>query len=102
MKQPECFVDSSYPDRVLKLKKSLYGLKQSGREWNSKLVVVLRDIGFSPRPSEPCFYINIHSTVRNIIAVYVNDFTITSHVSPNYYKSKRKFQRSSEWLLVIN
>jgi len=33
MRQPQGFVDTAYPKRVLRLHKSLYGLKQSGREW---------------------------------------------------------------------
>lgn len=34
MRQPEGFIDEQHPQRVLRLHKSLYGLKQSGREWN--------------------------------------------------------------------
>lgn len=48
MRQPEGFVSEEYPNRVLKLKKSLYGLKQSGREWNAKLDAVLKKFGFTP------------------------------------------------------
>lgn len=34
MRYPQCFVDNNIPNRALKLKKSLYGLKHSGRVWN--------------------------------------------------------------------
>ena len=37
MKQPEGFVSSEYPNKVCKLRKSLYGLKQSARCWNDKI-----------------------------------------------------------------
>ena len=37
MRQPEGFVDENHPDKVCKLKKTLYGLKQSARCWNLKI-----------------------------------------------------------------
>ncbi|KAL0310454.1 UNVERIFIED_CONTAM: Retrovirus-related Pol polyprotein from transposon TNT 1-94 [Sesamum calycinum] len=38
MQQPAGFVDKSKPDYVCLLKKSLYGLKQSPRQWNKNLI----------------------------------------------------------------
>ncbi|GKE47153.1 retrotransposon protein, putative, ty1-copia subclass [Tanacetum coccineum] len=34
MEQPEGFVNPKYPNRVCKLKRSIYGLKQPSRQWN--------------------------------------------------------------------
>ncbi|SOV07320.1 uncharacterized protein UDID_18869 [Ustilago sp. UG-2017a] len=44
------------PGKVLKLMKGLYGLKQSGREWNIELDTQLRKIGFHCMSSAPCLY----------------------------------------------
>ena len=46
MKQPEGFVDKRKEHLVCKLKRSLYGLKQSPRCWNSTLNVQLNEMGF--------------------------------------------------------
>ncbi|GJR90309.1 retrotransposon protein, putative, ty1-copia subclass [Tanacetum coccineum] len=36
MEQPEGFVNPKYPNRVCKLKRSIYGLKQASRQWNKR------------------------------------------------------------------
>ena len=46
MKQPEGFVVKSQEGLVCKLKRSIYGLKQSPRCWNSALDDHLKKIGF--------------------------------------------------------
>ncbi len=78
VKQPEGFVDKSYPEHVLKLHKSLYGLKQSGRIWNEKLDEVLQGFGFVPCVSEPCIYTRKVRNNFTIIVVYVDDLIVAS------------------------
>ena len=41
---------------VFKLQKSLYGLKQSGRNWNDTLNTHLCDLGFNKSKNDPCIY----------------------------------------------
>ena len=55
MCQPEGFDDKSR--RVCHLIKTLYGLKQSGREWNKELDRQLKDKGFKNLWSDLCTYI---------------------------------------------
>ena len=45
MSQPEGFVDPDRPNHVCKLKKSIYGLKQSARCWNTTLDEYLKSVG---------------------------------------------------------
>ena len=78
MKQPPHFVDEKHPDKVLKLKKSLYGLKQSGREWNSTLDKSLKKLGFQPCVSDPCIYTQRQGSCYSIILVYVDDIIVGS------------------------
>ena len=74
MTQPEGFDDGT--GRVCRLKKTLYGLKQSGREWNIELNTRLTDIGFRPLRSDPCAYIRKTTDGIEIITVWVDDLLL--------------------------
>ena len=57
MEQPEGFEDSEHPDYVCKLKKGLYGLKQSARCWNSTLDKYLEESGYRSCRADGCLYV---------------------------------------------
>ena len=75
MKQPEGYVVKGKESLVCKLKKSIYGLKQSPRCWNSVLDQFLKKIGFVQATSDPCLYIASEGELF-LIAVYVDDIVI--------------------------
>lgn len=58
VEQPEGFEqEGEHDDKlVYKLQKSLYGLKQSGRNWNSMLHEYLLDEQFEQSPVDTCMY----------------------------------------------
>ena len=58
MKQPKGFTAGGQEHLVCRLKKSLYGLKQSSQCWNQVLDVQLKKMGFQQSPSDPCIYIS--------------------------------------------
>ena len=60
--------------RVLRLLRSLYGLKQSARQWNRKCDKALKKLGFAPLKSDPCVY--FRPSDGAIIGVYVDDMLI--------------------------
>ncbi|UTT94482.1 hypothetical protein NDA17_005304 [Ustilago hordei] len=64
--------------KVLKLIKGLYGLKQSGREWNAELDSHLWKISFHCMPSTPCLYTRGMGEEITVITAYVDDMLITS------------------------
>ena len=77
MEQPKGFIDPNRPDHVCKLKKSLYGLKQSARCWNTTLDDYLLSEGYTKSDADDCIYIKtvkIHNEEHFVIlAVYVDD-----------------------------
>ena len=60
--------------KVCRLKKSLYGLKQSPREWHARLTSFLLPYDFKPTAFDPC--VLIHSTKELFIAIYVDDLSL--------------------------
>ena len=61
---------------VLELKKSLYGLKQSPRNFNKDLNTTLLDIGFTRCTSDTCIYTKTVNNLDVYAAVYVDDIII--------------------------
>lgn len=61
-----------------KLKKSLYGLKQSGRQWFLKLDEKLRMLGLKPSTADPCVYTLGDGEDIVILTVYVDDLVLAS------------------------
>ena len=78
MKQPEGYVDKEKQDYVCKLRKSIYGLKQAARCWNTSIDTFLKSSGYRKSSSDPCIYIK---SVKGedgkinfiILALYVDD-----------------------------
>lgn len=64
---------------VLRLQKSLYGLRQAAKQWNVKLKGVLEGRGLTQSDSDPCLYIMMDNTgARIFILVYVDDIIMAA------------------------
>ena len=72
MRQPEGFEDKEYPDKVCKLSKSLYGLKQSARCWNLKIDEYLKSSNYTQSTADPCIY--FRTEVRRRYHSYVQRY----------------------------
>jgi len=75
MKQLKGFIAKGQEHLVCKLKRSIYGLKQSPRCWNSALDSQLKRMGFVQTASDPCIYIASEGEMF-IIGVYVDDIVL--------------------------
>ncbi|UYV72434.1 hypothetical protein LAZ67_9003118 [Cordylochernes scorpioides] len=73
MEQPECFKKPGEENLFCKLKKSIYGLKQSGKCWNKFLNKQLHEIGFQRNPIDPSIYEVELEEGRIILSIYVDD-----------------------------
>ena len=76
MEQPEGYMQPGTETLVCKLKRSLYGLKQSPRCWNTTLTGYLEGIGLCRNAADPCVFVQLVDGVPTIIAVYVDDLIL--------------------------
>jgi len=67
--------DSKGKPVVIHLLKSLYGLHQSGREWNKHISKVLIECGFERAKTDPCLFIK-RKQDKSFILLYVDDLII--------------------------
>lgn len=83
MEQPEGFeVKSDTGEKlVCKLNKSLYGLKQSGRNWNKMLHDYLSENGFTQNPADHCVYGKQTENERIILIIWVDDLIFAANDS---------------------
>ena len=75
MKQPKGFIVKGQEHLVCRLKRSIYGLKQSPRCWNYALDTKLKKMGFIPTASDPCIYMSSEGEMF-VIGVYVDDIVL--------------------------
>lgn len=76
MKQPPGFIDPVNSDKVCLLKRSLYGLKQSARQWNKMLCDVLEKLKFNRSEEDDCLFLKSSSGGTIFILVYVDDLML--------------------------
>lgn len=65
--------------QVCRLKRSLYGLKQASRAWNSKFVEFLTSCSLIQSKADPCVFYGDIDDNKVIVLLYVDDGLILSH-----------------------
>ncbi|GKD58230.1 ribonuclease H-like domain-containing protein [Tanacetum coccineum] len=74
---PKGFASKDNKNKVCKLVKSLYGLKQPPRKWNENLVSVLKENGFVQSANDRSLFTKSKSNKFIALFVYVDDIVIT-------------------------
>jgi hypothetical protein len=88
LQQPEGFVDPSNPTGVLRLRKAIYGLKQSARAWHGRLSAHLIKLGFVANEVDPSLFQRIRGEKKFFVQVYVDDLGLVT----NCKEELREFQ----------
>lgn len=76
VRPPKGIEGRTQPGKIWKLKKAMYGLKQSGRAWNRKLNSVLKMHRVTRSKADPCIYYCQKKGKTLIVALYVDDLLI--------------------------
>nr|GEY65364.1 retrotransposon protein, putative, Ty1-copia subclass [Tanacetum cinerariifolium] len=82
MEQPKGFVNPKYLNRVSKLKRSIYGLKQASRQWNKRFDDEIKKFGFTQNHDEPCVYLKYSRSNITFLILYVDDILIIGNNIP--------------------
>lgn len=94
MSQPPGFEDGTL--RVMRLLKTIYGLKQAGYEWNKILDEHFKKIRFTRLISNQCIYICGNGDLCTIVAVRMDDMSIFAftdgHIAIVKQEIKSKFE----------
>ena len=95
------------PSKVLRLRKALYGLRQSPLLWQKELTSTLRALGFHTIPHEPCILIKdgilIFFYVDDIVLAYRKEDTATAQQLVRSLQQKYQFTGGNDlqWFLGI-
>ena len=95
MRQPEGFEDRRRPDAVCLLRKSLYGTKQAGHNWNQEVnTFITQQMGYTRTQSDPCLYWRRSATGDlMLLGIFVDD-VLHAHAEADdaeWCKLKAKF-----------
>ncbi|GKF02232.1 ribonuclease H-like domain-containing protein, partial [Tanacetum coccineum] len=78
MHQPLGFVDSSHPDYVCHLQRSLYGLMQAPRAWFQRFASFVTCIGFQHRKTDASLFVFHRGSDIAYLLLYVDDIVLTA------------------------
>ena len=72
MMQPQGYIDPQRPKCYCRLKKSIYGLRQSARQWNLQISNFLKQFRLITSEADCCVYSN-HGELHTLFGIYVDD-----------------------------
>ncbi|XP_058782988.1 uncharacterized protein LOC131657627 [Vicia villosa] len=94
MRQPEGYVEKGKDDYVCKLKRSLYGLKQSSRQWNRRFDKFMARISFIRSQFDHCVYFRFRpGNSFVILLLYVDDILIASNSVEDVMRVKAELNK---------
>ena len=79
---PWCMIPEVHCQKVCKLKKSLYGLKQSPRAWFGRFTKSMRSFGYHQSNSDHTLFLKKQLGKITALIFYVDDMVVTRN-DPN-------------------
>nr|GFC92644.1 putative reverse transcriptase, RNA-dependent DNA polymerase [Tanacetum cinerariifolium] len=93
MKAPPSFSNHFKPGEACRLKKSLYGLKQSPRAWFGRFTLKMKRYGFKQSNSDHTLFLKNRKNRVTCLIIYVDDMVITKN-------DEEEIKRLNEGLFV--
>jgi Reverse transcriptase (RNA-dependent DNA polymerase) len=79
MKIPSGFENEQFKGKVCRLKRSLYGLKQSPKAWFDRFSMVMKKLGYQQSNADHIMFIRRKEEKICILVVYVDDIVLTDN-----------------------
>ncbi|KAL0453973.1 UNVERIFIED_CONTAM: hypothetical protein Slati_1375400 [Sesamum latifolium] len=79
MDQPEGFTTVGEEQKVYHLQRSIYGLKEAFRSWNTRFDEVIRGYDFIKNEHDPCVYKKISGSSVAYLVLYVDDILLVGN-----------------------
>jgi len=92
--QPEGFVDPNNAEKICKLKKSIYGLKQASWSWNICFDEVVKGFAFRQNEEEPCVYKKGSGSAVVFLILCVDDILLIGNDIPMLQSVKTSLNNS--------
>ncbi|XP_036140860.1 uncharacterized protein LOC105835035 isoform X8 [Monomorium pharaonis] len=98
MEAPLGFEKMISPNKVCKLRKSIYGLPQSGRNWFKRLCQELLNLHLKQLASDSCIFVYNKNNIFICVSTYVDDLSVIDNNS----KAGDKFIEKLRAVLELN
>jgi hypothetical protein len=92
--QPLGFTAEGHEQKVLRLHKALYGLRQAPHAWNTKLNASLVKLGFIRCRAEHGLYTRVRDGLRIVVGVYIDDLLIMGECMKEIDQFKEEMKQS--------
>jgi len=89
MAQPEGFAVEEKENLGCQLKKPIYGLKQTSRQWYLKFDGIIRRFNFKKNEVDNCIYVKFRGSKFIILVLYVDDILLASSNKDMLLETKR-------------
>ena len=88
MEHPTGFTEVGKEHLVCKLNKSIYGLKQTSRQWYLKFDRIITQNGFKENTIDKCIYLRVNGSSYIFLVLYVDDTLLASNDSDFFIETK--------------
>ena len=80
--QPQRFTSKEDTNKVYKLKRSIYRLKQASKNWNIRFDEIVKEFNFIKNVDKPCVYRKNSGSAIVFLVLYVDDILIIGNDIP--------------------